>query len=65
MDQGVHQATHSARSVLLSELLTRCGEQVSPTKRSRLREQQAIQFMLRYKMAAYSMDKLTSAVVAS
>lgn len=65
MDQGVHQATHSARSVLLSELLTRYGEQVSPTKRSRLREQQTIQFMLRHKMAAYSMDKLTPAIVAS
>lgn len=65
MDQGVHQATHSARSVLLSELLVRYGEQVSPTKRSRLREQQTIQFMLRHKMAAYSMDKLTPAVVAS
>ncbi len=65
MDQGVHQATHSARSVLLSELLARYSEQVSPTKRSRLREQQTIEFMLRHKMAAYSMDKLTPAVVAS
>lgn len=65
MDQGVHQATHSARAILLSDLLIRYGEQVSPTKRSRLREQQTIQFMLRHKMAAYSMDKLTPAVVAS
>jgi integrase len=40
-------------------------QEVSPTKRSRLREQQAIQFMLRQKMAAYSMEKLTPAVIAS
>lgn len=65
MDQGVHQATRSARAILLSELLIRYGEQVSPTKRSWLREQQTIQFMLRHKMAAYSMDKLTPAVVAN
>lgn len=65
MDQGVHQATHSARSILLSDLLQRYGNEVSPTKRSRLREQQTIQFMLRHKIAAHSMEKLTPAVVAN
>lgn len=65
MDQGVHQATHSARSILLAGLLQRYGSEVSPTKRSKLREQQTIQFMLRHKIAAYSMEKLTPAVVAS
>lgn len=64
MDQGAHQATHSARHVLLSELLRRYGEEVSPTKRSKEREQQTIQFMQRHKMAAYSMDKLTPEVIA-
>jgi hypothetical protein len=29
MDQGVHQATHSARNVLLSDLLHRYGQEVS------------------------------------
>lgn len=65
MDKGVHQTTHSARNVLLSDLLQRYRDEVSPSKRSRLREQQTIQFMLRHKMAAYSMEKLTPAVVAS
>jgi len=64
MDQGVHQATHSARNILLSDLLHRYVEEVSPTKRSEKREQQTIHFMLRHKMAAYSMEKLTSSVVA-
>lgn len=64
MDQGAHQATHSARSILLSDLLRRYGEEVSPTKRSEKREQQTIHFMLRHKMAAYSMEKLTPSVVA-
>jgi integrase len=65
MDQGAHQATHSARNILLSDLLQRYGSEVSPTKRSQLREQQTIQFMLRHKIAAYSMEKLTPAVVAN
>jgi integrase len=65
MDQGAHQATHSARNILLSDLLQRYGEEVSPTKRSEKRERQTIQFMLRNKMAAYSMEKLAPAVVAN
>lgn len=65
MDQGSHQAAHSAHNILLSDLLQRYGDEVSPTKRSRLREQQTIQFMLRHKMAAYSMEKLTPAMVAN
>ncbi|RFP11423.1 MULTISPECIES: tyrosine-type recombinase/integrase [unclassified Duganella] len=65
MDQGAYQATHSARNILLSDLLQRYGEEVSPTKRSEKRERQTIQFILRHKMAAYSMEKLTPAVVAS
>jgi integrase len=64
MDQGVHQAARSARNVLLSELLRRYGDEVSPTKRSKEREQQTIHFILRHKIAGYSMDKLTPEVVA-
>lgn len=64
MDQGVHQTVHSARNILLTDLLQRYVEEVSPTKRSELRERQTIQFMQRHKIAAYSMEKLTPAVVA-
>jgi integrase len=65
MDQGAHQAAHSARNILLSNLLQRYGTEVSPTKRSEKREQQTIQFMRRHKMAQYSMEKLTPAVIAN
>lgn len=65
MDRGAHQATHSARNILLTDLLQRYMEEVSPTKRSERREQQTIQFMQRHKMAAYSMEKLTPTVIAS
>lgn len=64
MDKGTYQTTHSARNILLSDLLQRYGTEVSPTKRSEKREQQTIQFMLRHKMSSYSMEKLTPAVVA-
>jgi len=64
MDQGVHQANHSARNILLTDLLQRYVDEVSPTKRSEKRERQAIQFMQRQKIAAYSMEKLTPTVVA-
>jgi integrase len=65
MDNGTHQTNHSARSILLSYLLQRYGSEVSPTKRSEKRELQTIQFMQRHKMAAYSMENLTPAVIAS
>src|SRR5471030_2674526 len=50
MDQGTHKATHSARNILLTDLLQRYMEEVSPTKRSEQRERQTIQFMQRHKM---------------
>lgn len=65
MDQGAYQIIHSARNILLTDILQRYVEEVSPTKRSEKREKQAIQFMQRQKMAAYSMEKLTPAIVAS
>lgn len=65
MDQGAHQATHSARNILLTDLLQRYMEEVSPTKRSEARERQTIRFMQRHKMTAYSMEKLTPTVIAS
>jgi integrase len=64
MDQGTHHATHSARNILLTDLLNRYMEEVSPTKRSEQREKQAIQFMQRHKMTAYSMENLTPAIIA-
>nr|WP_315251310.1 site-specific integrase [uncultured Duganella sp.] len=65
MDHGAHVATHSARNILLTNLLQRYMEEVSPTKRSEAREKQTIQFMQRHKMSAYSMEKLTPTVIAN
>jgi hypothetical protein len=48
MDQGAHQATHSGRNILLTDLLNRYMEEVSPTKRSEQCEKQAIKFMQLY-----------------
>jgi hypothetical protein len=64
MDQGTHQDTRKAREILLKDILQRYMQEVSPTKRSAKREAEGIGFMLRQKIAAYSMAALTPAVVA-
>ncbi|WP_256078017.1 tyrosine-type recombinase/integrase [Massilia sp. YIM B04103] len=65
MYKGSYQDTSSAKDWLLGELLRRYMVEVSPTKRSAKREREAITFMLRQRMAAYSMAKLTPAVLAA
>jgi integrase len=64
MDQGVHQNTHQARDLLLADILRRYMQEVTPSKRGAKRESEGIQFMLRQKIAAYSMANLTPTVVA-
>jgi len=64
MDQGTHQDARKAREVLLKDILQRYMQEVSPTKRSAKREAEGIGFMLRQKIAAYSMATLTPAVIA-
>lgn len=64
MDQGTHQDTRKARELLLKDILQRYMLEVSPTKRSAQREAEGIDFMLRQKIAAYSMAALTPSVVA-
>jgi hypothetical protein len=65
MDQGSHQSIHAATELLLADVLHRYMHEVTPSKRGAQREAESIQFMLRQKMAAYSMAHLTPAVIAS
>ena len=61
MHKGVHQNLTSAHDWLLSDLLLRYMTEVSPTKRSEKQERDSITFMLRQRMASYSMTKLSPA----
>ena len=64
MDQGGHQSAHQARELLLSDILQRYMQEMTPSKRGAKREAEGILFMLRQKIAAYSMANLTPAAVA-
>jgi len=64
MDQGAYQSTQSAKDLLLADVLNRYMHEVTPSKRGAQREAEGIQFMLRQKMASYSMTNLTPAVIA-
>lgn len=64
MDQGSYQSTQSAKDLLLADVLRRYMHEVTPSKRGAQREAEGIQFMLRQKMASYSMTNLTPAVIA-
>lgn len=64
MDQGSYQSTQSAKDLLLADVLCRYMHEVTPSKRGAQREAEGIQFMLRQKMASYSMTNLTPAVIA-
>ena len=55
MDRGTHQAAHEARDLLLKEVLKRYKQEVTPTKRGAKREGEGIDFMIRQRMAGYSM----------
>jgi hypothetical protein len=64
MDQGAYQSTQSAKDILFADVLRRYMHEVTPLKRGAQREAEGIQFMLRQKMASYSMTNLTPAVIA-
>jgi integrase len=65
IDQGIYQNLSPAKSLLLTDVLQRYMEEVTPTKRGAMREAEGIKFMQRHKIAAYSMAALTPSVVAS
>lgn len=65
MDQGSHQSIEAAKDFLLADVLQRYMNEVTPSKRGAQREAEGIRFMMRQKFAAYSMAKLTPAVVAA
>jgi integrase len=65
MDRGTHQAAHEARDLLLKEVLKRYKQEVTPTKRGAKREGEGIDFMIRQRMAGYSMATLTPGIVAA
>lgn len=64
MDSGGYQSRCDADKMLLSDALLRYAEEVSPTKRGYHDEVIRINALKRAKMAAYSMAKLSPAIVA-
>ena len=64
MDSGGYQSRCEADKMLLSDALLRYAEEVSPTKRGHRDEVIRINALKRAKMAAYSMAKLSPAIVA-
>jgi integrase len=64
MDHGSYQSTQSAKEILLADVLQRYMHEVTPAKRGAQREAEGIQFMMRQKIASYSMTNLTPAVIA-
>ena len=64
MDSGGYQSRCVADKMLLSDALLRYAEEVSPTKRGYRDEVIRINALKRAKMAAYSMAKLSPAIVA-
>lgn len=64
MDQGSYHSTQSAKDILLADVLQRYMHEVTPSKRGAQREAEGIQFMMRQKIASYSMTNLTPAVIA-
>lgn len=65
MERGDHQNTNQARELLLADILRRYMHEVTPSKRGAKRESEGLDFMLRQKIADYSMANLTPAVVAA
>ena len=64
MDSGGYQSRCDADKMLLSDALLRYAKEVSPTKRGCHDEVIRINALKRSKMAAYSMAKLSPAIVA-
>jgi integrase len=65
IDTGTHQSLGYAKQALFRDILQRYVDEVTPTKRGAKREAENIRFVLRHKLAAYSMERLTPAVIAS
>lgn len=65
MDQGSYASIRDAQDLLLADILRRYMKEVTPSKRGAKREAEGIEFMLRQKIAAYSMANLVPAVIAS
>jgi integrase len=65
MERGTHQAGNEGRDLLLKEVLKRYKQEVTPTKRGAKREGEGIDFMIRQRIAGYSMATLTSGIVAA
>jgi hypothetical protein len=65
IERGNHENNSHARELLLADILQRYMQEVTPPKRGAKRESEGLQFMLRQKIAAYSMANFTPAVVAA
>ncbi len=65
MDAGNYTSRSDTNKALLSDVLQRYADEVSPTKRGHLDEVIRIKALKRSKMAAYSLEKLTPTVVAN
>jgi hypothetical protein len=64
MDHGSYQSVQSAKEFLLADVPQRYMHEVTPSQRGAQREAEGIQFMMRQKIASYSMTNLTPAVIA-
>jgi len=64
MDQGSYRSIRDAEDLLLADVLQRYMKEVTPSKRGAKREAEGIDFMLRQKIADYSMANLVPEVVA-
>lgn len=65
MDSGGYKARNGADKAYLSDVLRRYADEVSPTKRGHLDEVIRIKAIRRSRMAGFSLEKLTSEVIAS
>ncbi|WP_426189606.1 integrase [Massilia sp. DWR3-1-1] len=64
-DRGENLVQREGSELLLKEILQRYVDEVTPLKRGAKREAEGIAFMQRHKFAAFSMAKLSPAVIAS
>src|SRR5688572_3799555 len=65
MDAGSYRSRSGADKELLSEVLQRYADEVSPTKRGHRDEVIRIKALKRAKLAAFALEKLTPSVVAA
>jgi len=65
MDGGAYRSRSGVDKALLSDMLQRYADEISPTKRGHLDEVIRIKALNRSKMAAFSLEKLTPTVVAN